>query len=155
MPSAPGIEIALLDADPDLLDVIPARDRDEARRRLRTPAIELPEGPFEARDVLRGPGAALIVEGVVARDLSLHGHLGTTLLGPGDLLPAAPPEQPAFVRGAVRWSAVEPALIAVLDERFHLAARTWPAVAAELVGRGAEQAARLAAQQAIDRKSVV
>jgi CRP-like cAMP-binding protein len=83
------------------------------------------------------PFAALLLRGVVTREVVLAGRCSASLFGPGDCF------RP--------WRAIETALpcttrwhtsgaeIAVLDERFVTAARRWPALAEAIDERLAEQ----------------
>lgn len=143
------IDVRLLDEDPDLAQVVPPSELGIARRALRLRGLALEPGPWDGVPVGGDGSAALLVKGLIARDLTLGGRLGTTLLGPGDLIPSRRPDQPELLRSEVRWTVVEPARIALLGLQFDSAARRWPQLASELMRRSADQASRSAAHQAI------
>jgi hypothetical protein len=110
--------------------------------------LDVPAGPWEPGAPpasANGAFAALVVDGLLIRDV----HLGATPAGglvlAGDVLdPFARPE------GArVTWSAVEDSAIAVLGPRFLHATRRIPELTVALHRRHAEQAARSARHTAV------
>jgi CRP-like cAMP-binding protein len=145
---AGGATIRLLEVDPDLGRDLPEPGLAEASAALAARAIELDPGPWDAGQALRGDEASagvLVLEGLIAQDVSLTNATATELLGPGDFVHAAEVvlDQP-FLSVRVGWTVLEPSLVALLDDRFERALARWPDVASALHARTAERTARLA-----------
>jgi CRP-like cAMP-binding protein len=138
--------VSLLDVDPDLAEGIPAADRPLARRALARPVHEL---GADANSLIQGEGAfgLLIVEGVVVRELEVAGRTCTEILGPGDVIGAAPAD--ALLPIPVTWKPLTPASAIVLDARFTTAAQRWPSLGVNLHRRLLEQVHRSAVHAAI------
>jgi CRP-like cAMP-binding protein len=94
------------------------------------------------------PGAepvlcAIVLEGLLARDVRLAGRTATQLIGPGEPFdPWAPADD--LLPSEVGWSVLEPAVVAVLDARFAAACRRWPMLGWVVQRRLSERADRLA-----------
>src|SRR4051812_29440319 len=97
--------IALLEADPDLARHVSSSELSRARTSVTAPLVVLGEGRFEPADVFaagKNPFAALVLSGLVAREITVGGQPTLRLLGPGDLIhggsmgpgPAPPPQAP-------------------------------------------------------------
>jgi CRP-like cAMP-binding protein len=141
----------LLAADPDLAEGIPAADRELARRVLVAPAHDLEPGPWHPD--LRCPDgsegfALLVLRGALTREVHLAGRRSAELLGPGDVVRPARAED-SLLPHEVTWSATEPTIVAVLDQRFREAARRWPSLSVALDDRLLAQADRVAVHVAI------
>jgi CRP/FNR family transcriptional regulator, cyclic AMP receptor protein len=81
------------------------------------------------------------------REITLADRHSTELLGPGDVF--RPDAVAGLVPCEVAWMAFEPSEVAVLDERFALASRRWPALGAIVADRLAARSERLAVHLAI------
>lgn len=130
--------IRLLEHDPDLLRHVAAEQADRAREALVVPLVTVPEGEFDAGAVLavgRHPFGALVLSGLIAREVSVGGQPTLRLLGPGDVLRGAPLEAGLLLAAQV-WTASQPSRLAVLDDRFLQAARHWPRLVSALHERG-------------------
>lgn len=143
--------VRLLDAAPELGRDIPRGVFVAARRRIVAPVLELPTGrwtPAERETLPHNPFGALLLEGVVIREVRIAGRPAAMLMGECDLLDpwcATPGQLPADVT----WTVAAPARLAILDDHFLVAARTWPRLLSRLFDRAAHRFARQAAHQAI------
>jgi CRP/FNR family cyclic AMP-dependent transcriptional regulator len=138
--------LALLTADRDLADAIPEEDLELAERLVVSEAFAVAAGPWRP-DAHAGRGL-LLLDGVVTREVRLADRRCTHLHGHGDVLRATPPDE-GLLPAVVSWVVTQPAIVAVLDERFDLACRRWPALAATIQARLLAQADRLAVHAAI------
>jgi CRP-like cAMP-binding protein len=142
---------SLVDLDADLArDLTPAL-REQVRGWLVVRVWTLPRGPWPAglgdEEGLMG---LLVVDGVIARTVSLGAHTYPELLGRGDLL------RP-WHRGTtgrlgpldVTWQVLEPCRVAVLDKRFAGIVGRFPEVVDELLGRAIGRAQELDVNMAI------
>jgi CRP/FNR family transcriptional regulator, cyclic AMP receptor protein len=145
--------VRVLDEDPDLLE----RLFDAERPRAMTDAVarietldlgvwDEPESPEDYRD---GFGL-LILDGVLARRVTLGRFDCTELLGQGDLLrPWSFTSAASSVPSKVTWNVVRPVRLATLDRQFALAVAPWPAISAALMDRIVHRARWLAFQLAV------
>lgn len=129
--------IAVLDADPKLLRHVAPDEAGRARRAVIAPLVVVPEGTFDPAECLAagaGAFAAIVISGLIARELSVGGQPTLHLLGPGDLVHAR--EVEAGLLGAEQsWTASLPTRLALLDDRFLHAVRRWPRLLTALVER--------------------
>jgi CRP/FNR family transcriptional regulator, cyclic AMP receptor protein len=152
MPSA-DVHIALLMADAGFARGIPAADLSLAERVLVLRRLDLDPGawiPPTLADGGAGP-LALIVDGVVGRHVGLGDRVATQLLGPGDVFDAWSRPGDDLLPRSVRWSALAPATIAVLDGRFAVAAQRWPELSRTAQARLGAVGERLAVHLAISQ----
>ena len=78
----------------------------------------------------------LVLEGLLARSVTVGGAAYPELIGRGDVLrPWQRDLNDRLVPSGTRWHVVEPALVAVLDRRFAGLVGRWPEVLNELMGR--------------------
>ncbi len=145
--------IALLQADPEFGEAIPAADRPTAERVLTVAVRSIETGPWDpVADIGDDPPAigVLVVSGVLTRDLVFAGRTTTELLGAGDIIrPWVDDEQFEALPFEVSWHAHSPARIALLDARIAMACGRWPDMAATLTTRFVRRARSLALQRAI------
>jgi CRP-like cAMP-binding protein len=123
-----------------------------ARERLTAPLRVLEPGLQEvpAEEGARGHLGFLVLDGLVARDLLLAGHVSTELLGGGDFLqPWLAPREDSLVRHRVFWQVLTSARLAVLDDEFARVLQRWPQVTATLLERALRRAHRMAVHQAM------
>ena len=145
--------IALLDADPDLGGGLDEQQRADARRAIVvprfTPTVKAWNDASLDRLVAGGIGA-LLVEGVLARELVLSDNVTAEILGPGDVIVPSHVDDPGrLLRSAVRWTVIEPTTFVLLGPDVAVALAAYPAIYAELIGRVAARAHRLSVAQAI------
>jgi CRP-like cAMP-binding protein len=142
--------VSLLDADPDLTAGIPEDDHELAHKVLSRPRYDIPKGrwaPELLRGHVNGGFAMLVIEGAIFRQLDMADRHAAQLLGAGDVL--QPSTDPGFLECPVRWSALQPSAVVVLDDRFTRASQKWPALSVNLQRRLLDQADRLARHAAI------
>lgn len=106
-----------------------------------------PDDPANHRDGL----GLLVLDGMLARRVTLGRFDCTELLGAGDLLRpwSFASASTASVPSDVTWNVVEPVRLAVLDRRFALSVAAWPEVAATLMDRIIQRTRWLAFQLAV------
>jgi CRP/FNR family transcriptional regulator, cyclic AMP receptor protein len=121
--------VRLLDLEPDLAHGVSDAERGMVNR-LEVPALYVPPGPWSPPEVLHRALGMLVLSGQLLRTGRTFARADTRLLGPGDLS-----ECRALSDGHGEWRALQEAQLAVLDERFILAARRWPAVMKGLTRR--------------------
>jgi hypothetical protein len=150
-PAAQHTLVPLLALDPSFSAGIDPAEVDVARRATAAVAFDLPTGPW--RPTVDGtwhghPLCALLIDGVILRQIGLGERPGAEPLGPGAAFDINAARHP-FLDARVNWHVAAPARIAVLDARFLAAARRWPALQATLTRRLMEQIARSAVHAAI------
>jgi CRP/FNR family transcriptional regulator, cyclic AMP receptor protein len=155
MPMTAQRRIHLLDADPELGQLLRGDRLVDARRELVCRVHTPDRGPWDA-ERLRTAGpehvGLLLLDGVVAREVVLEDNVSAELLGPGDLVRPWQAEPPAqLIRADVRWTIVEEARLAVLDRHFATQLARYPEVNAMVIDRLTERAQRLAMTQAISQ----
>jgi CRP/FNR family cyclic AMP-dependent transcriptional regulator len=134
----------------ELAPALAARLTEDERRvasRLRVPVRTAFDGPLDLDGALRATGAfaLLVVDGLLARAVSLGGHSGLCLLGPGDLVDGGPRLPASLVSGS-ELRASGPVRYAALDDRVLGLAQRYPRVVEGLLLLVAEQQQRMTAQ---------
>jgi CRP/FNR family transcriptional regulator, cyclic AMP receptor protein len=121
--------VRLLDADPDLALGLSDADRAAAHAVLM-PALRAEPGTWVPPERLGAALAVVVLDGLLlARGLAFARD-DVHLFGPGDTLDGR-----LLADRRVTWRALEGVRLAVLDERFLLAARRWPALMTGLTRR--------------------
>lgn len=136
--------VALLDADRDFADAVPAEDHALARSTLHLPRVSLQPGSWAGPVGVAPPSGYLVLDGIVCRTVTLHDRSAVELFGPGDLITV----DELGAAEAVAWQVHQPATLAYLDDRFLLAGARWPRLWHVIVRRAALRAERLAAHLA-------
>jgi CRP-like cAMP-binding protein len=134
------VGIRVLEAQPELAEGLEGEQAELARRHVVAVLESIEAGPWDPLATFAGKDGMLgllVIDGLLARDLSVAGRACSELLGPGDLLR---PWDHADVAGdsvesAWAWTVIQPTRIAVLDERFTKVACRWPQLVSALVGR--------------------
>jgi CRP/FNR family cyclic AMP-dependent transcriptional regulator len=149
--SSADAHIALLAADAGFARGIPAPDLGLAKRVLVLPRLDLDAGAWTPPTPADSGAAplALLVDGLVGRHVGLGERVATQLLGPGDVFDPWAGAADDLLPRSVRWSALAPATIAVLDGRFATAAQRWPGLSRTVQARLAALGERLAIHLAI------
>ena len=94
----------------------------------------------------------LIADGVLAREVVLGDTVSTELLGPGRHRAPVAHRGPAGAAGGdVRWNALSPVRLGLIDRRTTVALGRFPEIGAVIVDRLSERAHRLAVTQAISQ----
>lgn len=152
--------VRILEVNPDLgLDLPPAAF-EQASRSLTCPMIELEAGKWDldsssTRADVRGRLlGCLVVEGLIVEEVTLGGRVCNHLHGPRDLLGAeGGPNGSLPVES--RFIVPQSARVALLDDRFLVAARRWPWLVGRLFDAAGQQMGRASTHQAISQLSRV
>jgi CRP/FNR family transcriptional regulator, cyclic AMP receptor protein len=144
----------VLEEDPDLHDRLPDAKRAQAAAEAIAPVETLDLGVWDEPDA---PGkhrdgfGLLVLDGILARRVTLGRFDCTELLGQGDLLRpwSFASAATASVSSKVTWNVVEPVRIATLDRRFALSVAPWPEISAALMDRIVQRSRWLAFQLAV------
>jgi CRP/FNR family transcriptional regulator, cyclic AMP receptor protein len=145
--SVDGSTIDLLATDRELAEGVPDEDRPAAQRALRVPGLTARRGEAVAPEAA-GASAMLLVEGALWREIVVGRSVAPQVLHPGAVLLSDPPGR-ELLETMTKASALTGSRLALLDERFLLAAARWPGLANVLQRRLAEQERDLAVSVAI------
>lgn len=143
--------VRLIDADPDLFEGLNGSTPHRAVQQLTVTATHLPPGAWRpARADGAGKIGLLVLDGLLARSLSVAGQRRAELIGAGDVIrPWDAGDELASVRFEVAWDVLQPARVADLDGAFLRAGCRLPQVLAALMVRSVRRSQRLAMQLAI------
>jgi len=132
-------DVSILDRDPDLAEDLSDEQLAIARKEVVADVESYPRGMWAVgpRDFDHVASLGLLLlEGLLARQVTVAGHTCAELLGPGDVL------QPWLLVGPepsvateVNWEVVQPAQAAVLDRAFCTRATSWPEIPAAISRR--------------------
>jgi CRP/FNR family cyclic AMP-dependent transcriptional regulator len=147
---APAGGLHLFDVDPDLLQCVPEPERRMAVRSVVVPALRVSPACWDPAEVGAPAWGVLVVDGLLASEMGVAGTVAAELVGAGDvILAGGTAPQDLILQSDSRWTVLEAATLAILDERFLPVVRRWPPVAACLLQRCQGRAIRLARTQAI------
>src|SRR4051812_10950866 len=145
--------ISLVDADPDLADLLEPAERAKAQRdalaRVRTVSVGDWDvnAAYESAEHHRG---FLIIDGLLSRTVNVLGRHCAELVGPGDVMrPWQWDDEGSHVRAEIGWTVLESSRLAVLDHRLVVRMVPWPQLGVELFNRGTRRAHHLAVALAI------
>jgi hypothetical protein len=146
--------VRILEEDPDLAERIAEEDQPRAIAAAVARVERLDLGVWDEPEVggSHHDGYELLVlEGLLARKVTLGRFDCTELLAAGDLLRpwTFTSSTTASIPSDVTWNVVEPVQLGVLDRRFALAVAPWPEVSAALMDRMVQRARWLAFQLAV------
>lgn len=139
--------VAVLDADPDLADLLDEDEREQARNSLVAPAIRLSKGEWCPRRAVPDEKhhiGVLVTRGILCREARIGESIGSELVGPGDLLRPWDGGRGVFVSYDVRWHVLDEAELAILGRGFAVEAARWPALTSALVARAISRSHALA-----------
>jgi CRP-like cAMP-binding protein len=144
----------VIDEDPDLYERVPDSERERAVGAGVAAVETLGLGVWDeqaAQSSHRDGFGLLVLEGMLARRVTLGRFECTEVLGQGDLLRPWSFESTATasVPSEVTWNVVEPVRMARLDRHFALAVAPWPELGATLMDRIVQRARWLAFQLAV------
>lgn len=144
--------IRLLDVHPDLgADLGPA-ELEQARQAVVSPLITIARGEqvnVHQLGDLR-PFGFVVVDGLLMREVQLAGRAAASVYGPRDVFGPRELDDPLPASGTT-FTALTPARLAVLDDRFLLSARRWPRLVSRLVQALSEQLGRACVRQAVSQ----
>jgi len=145
--------ISLVDADPELGELLAAGELEAARRGAVTREQRLSAGAWDAGASLQPDvhhRGFMIVDGLLSRDVQVLGRRCVELLGHGDVMrPWQWDDEGSHVRAEVGWVVLEPSRLAVLDQGLVTRMAPWPQLGLELFNRGTRRAHALAVALAI------
>jgi CRP/FNR family transcriptional regulator, cyclic AMP receptor protein len=120
--------VTLLQTFPDLQRVVPQHDRRLADRALTVPTRSFQTGPLIASASAVGVRefAWIVQSGLMLRRTFAGERSVVEIIGPGDLVDLTHDEDDASSGSRTSLVAHELTNVAVLDDRFRLAARRWP-----------------------------
>jgi CRP/FNR family cyclic AMP-dependent transcriptional regulator len=150
----PRAEImSILDADEDLAALLSPEEQEEARRTAVVRVRRLEKGSWDAGASLEPDvhhRGFLIVTGLLSRKVDVMDRRCVELIGPGDVMrPWQWDSEGSHVKAEVGWSALEPTVLAVLDDGVVVRTAPWPQIGVELFSRGLRRAHALAVALAI------
>jgi CRP/FNR family cyclic AMP-dependent transcriptional regulator len=146
--------VYLLDRDPEMLELVPERERAAARRALSASAYRVKAGSWHP-DALLVEGelphfGVLVLDGLLLRDVVVAHTTCGELVGPGELLrPWDDFGERAPMPLEIEWKALQTLEIAVLDHEFARILAAWPAVLHEFIDRAIARSHSLALHVAI------
>ena len=145
--------ISLVDADPDLADLLEEDSLERARREALARVKRLSPGEWDApaaHEEAEHHRGFLIAEGLLSRTVDVLGRRCVELIGHGDVMrPWQWDDAGSHVRAEIGWTVLEPATLAVLDHQLVLRIVPWPQLGLELFNRGTRRAHHLAVSLAI------
>jgi CRP/FNR family transcriptional regulator, cyclic AMP receptor protein len=142
----------VLELDPELGLRIPPREISHAREQLVAPVLELAPGHWDVphSDSARGRLGYLILEGLLARDITLAGRTATELLGESDVVqPWVAQREDGLVAYKVGWHVLMTLRLAVLDDTFARCMARWPQVTSALLERAIRRTHRMSIHEAL------
>jgi CRP/FNR family transcriptional regulator, cyclic AMP receptor protein len=148
-----GSVISIVDADPDLADLLSAAEVERARREALTRVQRLSPGEWDAAAAQKPAEhyrGFLIVDGLLSRTVEVLGKRCVELVGHGDVMrPWRWDDDGSHVRAEIGWVVLEETQLAVLDHELVLRIVPWPQLGLELFNRGTRRAHHLAVALAI------
>jgi hypothetical protein len=152
--AAPGRNvISIVEADPDLGELLDERELERARREALARVQQLSRGAWDvgaAREAEVHHRGFLIIDGLLSRDVEVMGRRCVELIGPGDVMrPWSWDEEGSHVQAEVGWQVLEETRLAVLDHGLVVRIVPWPQLGLELFNRGTRRAHHLAVALAI------
>jgi hypothetical protein len=150
--------VHILEADPELGLRLPVAEISRARAELSASVIALVPGHWEVPhgEGARGRLGFLVLDGLLARDVTLAGTTSTELLGDGDVVqPWLAPREDGLVRYRVAWHVLAPVRLAVLDDQLGRSLARWPQVMSSLLERAVRRTHRMSIHEALLQLSPV
>jgi CRP/FNR family transcriptional regulator, cyclic AMP receptor protein len=145
--------ISIVDADPDLGELLDASEREKARRQAVTRVRRLSPGEWKAAEALEADvhhQGFLVIDGLLSREVEVLGRRAVELIGDADVLrPWGWDPTGVHVSAEVGWVVLEPTRMAVLDHQLVTQMNPWPQLGLELFSRGTRRAHGLAVALAI------
>lgn len=137
--------------DPDLAECLPAQRRQQIAQSLAVPLLNIPPGPWAGeRPPIPQEIGMLVLDGLLVRRVGIEGRFGAELLGRSDLLSPWQSEHEVHTLPVTHvWTVLQPARLAVLDERFARLLGRYPKLASRLMARAVRRSRRLAVNMAI------
>jgi hypothetical protein len=145
--------ISIIDADPDLGDLLDEGERERARREALTRERRLSVGEWDAANAVEPDmhhRGFLVIDGLLSREVEVLGRRCVELIGNADVLrPWKWDPDGSHVHAEVGWTVLEPTRLAALDHGLVTRMAPWPQLGVELFARGTRRAHHLAIALAI------
>lgn len=145
--------ISIIDADPELGELLDESERERARREALTRERHLSCGEWDAANAVEEDihhRGFLVIDGLLSRQVNVLGRHCVELIGPADVLrPWSWDPEGSHVHAEVGWRVLEPTRLAVLDHGLVRRMAPWPQLGVELFARGTRRAHHLAVALAI------
>lgn len=133
----------------DFAAAIPDSDAELLERAGRVPVLHLGKGPWSPPpEMLNDPLALIVLDGVLLRCVTIAGRLSAQVMDDGEMVHPWFEHQ-GSVPAKMKWTALEPLRLAVLDKRFERLAERWPRLHTVLHKRSTEQITRTAVHGAL------
>ena len=149
----PDKAISIVDADPELAELLDEREYEAARREALARVSRLSPGVWDAAASLEHDAhhrGFLLIDGLLSREVDVLGRRCVELIGPSDVLrPWSWDGEGSHVQAEVGWQVLEETSLAVLDHGLVKRMVPWPALGVELFNRGTRRAHHLAVALAI------
>jgi CRP/FNR family cyclic AMP-dependent transcriptional regulator len=145
---------SLLELDPELGQLLSEERREAAERELRVRVTSFPIGEWDGGRLAEVDPAhlgLLVAEGVLAREVMLGDTVSTELLGQGDIIRPWRANSPELLGVVVRWNALTPIRLALIDRRTAAVLGRYPEVSTMIADRLTGRANRLSITQAISQ----
>jgi CRP/FNR family cyclic AMP-dependent transcriptional regulator len=142
----------LLDLDSELADSLEVGVRLAARRMTAAVVFDADTGELDLGRRLRGLGLGpgiLIIDGVLAVNVTVGDRIASELLGTGDLLEPDTSASDELFTCSTGWRVLVPARLAVLDDGFAHRVSRWPQLTQVLLTRAERRTHNLNVQRAI------
>ena len=151
--------ISIVDADPELAELLNDDELERARHETLTRVQRLGTGDWDVSGALEPEvyhRGFIVAEGLMSREVDVLGRRAVELIGPSDVLrPWSWDEEGSHVQAEIGWRVLEPTKLAVLDHALVARLDPWPQLGVELVSRGTRRAHHLAVALAIVHHSRV
>jgi CRP/FNR family cyclic AMP-dependent transcriptional regulator len=144
--------VNVLDEDPSLAEAVGATELEGATAQAQAGLLRLAPGGWVPRaqpDLTAGGLGLLVLDGLLARHVTIAELGSTEFLGAGDLLRPWGGDSGMLAQSSVSWEVLSAARLAVLDRDFTLRIRRWPEIAIALLDRADQRARSLAFQLAL------
>lgn len=145
--------VCVLDVEPELGEGLDPASIAPARRASVAATWSLPRGRWQCESWMfdyRGSLGLLLLDGLIARHLSIGGMETVELVGPGDVLrPWIAVDGEIAQHMREHWMVTRRTHLAILDRAFALAVSPWPEIAANLSDRLAMRVGWIALASAI------
>jgi CRP/FNR family transcriptional regulator, cyclic AMP receptor protein len=142
----------LLDLDVELAEELDVRMRLVARPAATAVVCDVDVGEMQLTvwlaEAASGPGV-LLLDGVLAANVTVGDRVASELLGPGDLVEPTIDVGHELLACDVGWRALAPVRFAVLDAAFAERVRPWPQIMQALLRRAERRTRNLNVQRAI------
>jgi CRP/FNR family transcriptional regulator, cyclic AMP receptor protein len=141
----------VLREDPELADAIQPDRRDRAIATCVAREVRIPVGPWDREQSVLEDGIGLLVlQGLLIHRVGINARFGAELLGEGDVLrPWRDEAEASTLPLTIDWQVLEPARVAVLDERFTRELAHYPQLAGRLFARAVQRARQMTVNMAI------